>query len=306
MQLTKFLIPALAAVWLIALSACSVSEVEFDKAALSKVHKVAIVLYTVPLTIEVRDNPREKDEKKSTLQALAELAQSAGMAANGQKAATLAHQSFIETFNQQGLPFKAITQREMMGNSRFMSLAAKHLNEVLAAQAKAEAKRKKDEGMMGKALGFLGSLGGGGGGGTETAIGAAPEGLPSFGLVGDWFGAKSALLGIKQESTYISEAIKALNVDAAIVINDPGFSWGCETCIGNTGNASTQSAFLITIVNGERKSILTMRQWFSIGGGNAAMISGVINPLQYDNLYNGHGEKTARVFADYYKEEGGK
>lgn len=297
---------------LLYLAGCSVgSKVEWDKAAMQDVKKVAVVVYSVPPSIRIRDNPRESvREKKSVgLADLAKLGQSVASSSNGPRAAELAHKTFIKFLNQQNLSFKAITANQMRSNSAFTAVAAKTVEKQ--AQAAADAARKKAEedkkksGAM-KALSFLGGFGGGSKPSSGPVPAASPAGIPNFGLAPDWRGSPSALLGAPGETEYIKGAIKALGVDAAIVVNDPGYSWGCETCIANTGNASTQAAFLISIVDPSGEVILDMRQWFAIGGGNAVMAAGIINPLQYDSLYEGHGEKTARVFADYYKEEGGK
>jgi hypothetical protein len=292
---------------LLALLFAGCSSVEIDKAALAKVKTVAVVLYTVPVAIQVRDDPRGngKNKKASAMDVLKAVATASVNTGDGARAATLAEASFIDTLNQQGLPFKAVTTSDMQANAAFMTLAREQREAVQMALAKAAEEREKKQSGASKALSMLASFGGGGAS-EETPIGASPDGLPSFGLVGDWNSAKGALIGIDREHDYLVKAAEALGVDAVVAINDPGFSWGCETCVGNTGNASTQSAFLVTIVDRSGKPILQMRQWFSIGGGNAAMIAGVINPLQHDGLFKGHGEKTARVFADFYKEQAEK
>lgn len=298
------LLAALPALVGLGLSGCSASSADLDKEALSRVKTVAVVLYSVPRAIQVRDDPRGDEEEGdgSLLEALASVAQASANTGDGNRAATLAHQTFIETLNQQELTFKALTREEMMSIGRFASLAREERGRIAMALAKAREEDEKEQGAMGQAMSMLSSFGGGSAG-REAPIGSAPDGLPSYGLVGDWRGAKGALLGIAEERDYLRQAAEALDVDAVLAINDPGFSWGCETCINNTGNASTQAAFLATLVSRDGTEILNMRQWFTIGGGNAAMVSGVINPLQHDGLFQGHGEKTARVFADYLNEQ---
>jgi hypothetical protein len=288
------------------MAGCSPSQVSFDKEAFSHVKTVAVVIYTVPVAIEVREDPRgEKKGGNSAMAALKAVAKSMANTGDGHQAATLAQESFSEIINQQGLPFKALTRDEMMANAKFATLAREQREAIDAQLAKAAADREKKQGAMGKAIGFLSSMSGGSSN-EEKPIGAAPDGMPSYGLVGSYIQANSALIGLDQEHAYLVKAAEALGVDAVMVINDPGFSWGCSTCINDTGNASTQSAFLVTMLDRSGKPILQMRQWFASGDGNAAMVSGVINPLQHDSLFKGHGSKTARVFADYYKEESNK
>lgn len=290
------------------LAGCSPSQVTFDKAALSQVKTVAVVLYTVPLSIQVREDPRGDDNKNEsgTMALLKSVAQAAANTGDGNRAATLAQESFIETLNKQDLPFKALTRDQMMAKNEFATLARDRRDAIQAEMAKKAEEREKKQGAMGKAMGMLASLSGGSAATEETAIGASPDGIPSYGLVGNWSSANSALLGVQAEQDYLVKAAQALGVDAVVAINDPGYSWGCSTCINNTGSASTQSAFLVTMVDRSGKPILQMRQWFASGGGSAAMVSGIINPLQHDGLFKGHGEKTAEVFADYYKEESAK
>jgi len=288
------------------LSSCGeISRVTWDKEAVPQINKVAVVLFTVPEAIELKDDPREqKKSKGGAMEMLKSAAASMANTGNGVDAATLGQKSFIKFLNAGELSFKAISQDEMMSNGSFTTLARKHYDELTALKAKRAEEKEKKQGTAGKVLGFMSSFSGGS---SDTEVfGAGPKGLPSFGLAGNWSGAESALMGVPQENEYIKGAIAALGVDAALVINDPGMSWGCENCIASTGTASTQSSFLVTMVDKNGKSILEMRQWFIIGGGNAAMVSGVINPLQHDTLFDGHGEKMARVFVDFYKEKGGK
>ena len=291
----------------LAMAGCSPSQVEFDKAALSQVKTVAVVLYSVPLTIQVREDPRGENKKGGgAMDVLKSMAAAAANTGDGNRAATLAQESFIETMNKQDLPFKALTRDQMLARNGFATLAREQREAILAEIAKAAEEREKKQGAMGKAMSMLSSFGGGSSASQETAIGASPDGIPSYGLVGNWSSASSAVLGIDRERDYLARSIEALGVDAVMVINDPGYSWGCSTCLNNTGSASTQSAFLVTMVGRGGKPILQMRQWFASGGGSAAMISGVINPLQHDGLFKGHGEKSAEVFANYYKEETAK
>jgi len=77
---------------------------------------VAVILYTVPENIVKRSDPRSTD--KGMLAMLADA-----VAGNtGLKAATAAHKTFIDTLNAQKLPFKILTQSEMLSNRAFVSL----------------------------------------------------------------------------------------------------------------------------------------------------------------------------------------
>lgn len=270
------------------------SSVNFDKEAVGKVKKVAVVLYTVPTSIEYKEDPQES--QKTLLQMVAAVA----TLNNGQQAATIAQKTFITELNKQGLGFKAISQAQMMNNTAFLKLANKHVAARMELMAEAE---KKKSGAA-KALSMLSALGGGGS--SATPEGAGPEGLPEYGLQLQWITSDGALMGSPEEMDYIKRAISALGVDAAIVINDQGYSFSCEACIGGTGSGSTGSAFLISIVDKNGKEILGMREWFAFQPRSAAMLTYIVNPLQHDNLFEGHGIKTARVFADLFREESEK
>src|SRR3989304_6127551 len=119
---------------------CTPSRVEWDKAALLEGKKVPVVLYPVPISIQYRDDPKEK--KKSGLQMLAAVAN----ANNGTRAATLAQKTFIEQLNKSDLRFKVIPQAEMMGNSAFVALANKELAAKAERVAKAAAGKPKEGG----------------------------------------------------------------------------------------------------------------------------------------------------------------
>ena len=271
---------------------CS-SGPKIDKAAMMEVKKVAVVIYTVPATIEYFDNPRE--HKKSALQIAASIA----TADNGKQAATMAHESFIENLNKQGLGFTVVSKAAMMNNTDFMNAS----NKYVSMRMEEAAKREKKKGSAAKVLGMLSALGGGSS--SAEAIGSSPEGLPEFGLAPSW-NVDSALTGAPGEMDYVKAAIKALGVDAVLVINDPGMAFGCDACMGGTGSATTGSAFLATMVDSDGQPIMQMQQWFALGDGHAVMTGYVVNPLQYEGLFKGHGEKMARVFADEYKDATGK
>lgn len=272
---------------LVLFSGCS--NVVFDKKAVKKVKKVAVLVYTVPETIEYYSDPKER--KKSLLQ----IAAAVLSANNGEKAATISHKSFIEELNRQQLGFIAISQDEMMSNAAYGNIA----NKWISAREEQKANARKSQSGAMKALSMLSSMSGGK---PKAPDGVGPKGIPEFGLAANW-SSGSALTGEKAELVYIKEALKALGADAAIVINDQGYSFACEACIGGTGSGSTHTAFLISIVDSKGKQILGMREWFNIQPRSAAMVAYIINPLQHASLFEGHGIRTAKVFADLFRKE---
>ena len=91
-------------------------------------------------------------------------------------------------------------------------------------------------------------------------------------------------------------------MDAAILINDSGFSYACEFCIGDSGAASTGSAFTASMVTRSGDVILNMQEWFATTDAQAVMYAGIVNPLQQTSLFEEHGRKMAVVMADALKE----
>ncbi len=211
-----------------------------NKAQYDNIKTVAVVEYTVPSKIEFRDDPQKANGKIT----LADVAKAAlkMLVGDGTKAATEAHKSFIETLNQQGLTFVAISQEEMYGNPDFTALHKP------AAVAVAE----DDSSMMGKFGSLIKKQ-------MAADPGKSPKMLNSYGLTPNW-GAGTALNGKGVETKYLLDSIKALGVDAVIVVNDPGFSFSCEFCVGGTGAASTGSAYIVAMVgrNGEVFTVLGM------------------------------------------------
>lgn len=274
---------------LLVFSGCA--SVVFDKKAVGKMKKVAVLLYTVPSTIEYYDDPKER--KKSLLQ----IAAAVLTANNGEQAATTAQKTFIEELNRQKLGFTVISQAEMMSNGAFLEISKKWVATRMAEKAAAE---KKKSGAM-KALSILSSIGGG----KKKPVGVGPKGLPEFGLAQNW-SAGSALTGGSAEFSYIKNAIAALGVDGAIIINDQGFSFSCKVCVGGTGKGGTHTAFLISIVDRNGGEVLGMREWFNSQPRSAAMVGYVVNPLQHNSLFEGHGIKTAIVFANLFRKESKK
>lgn len=275
-----WLIAALAAT--IAIAGCGKSVI-MDKAALSKVKTVAVIGFTTPQIIKFRDNPREDKEP------LLAMAINAAMPANGPKAATLAHQNFVNDLNRKRLGFRVLTQSEMMANSEFRKLAMEVRDRSLEAQAK-----ESSSGGLGKMLSMFG-----GSPGPKPA--ASPDGMPQFGLVGGY--GTEEIKRSKDEQDYMRLATKALNVDAVMLLTDSGYSFVCDACVGGTGAASTGSAFSSVMMDRDGKVILALRQWFAVSKGSSVVAAYVVNPLQWDSLFREHGKKLATVWADQYKED---
>lgn len=62
---------------------------------------------------------------------------------------------------------------------------------------------------------------------------------------------------------YVKKAIEAIKIDAAILINDSGFSYACEFCIGGSDAATTDSAFTVSMITRSGDVILNMQEWFA-------------------------------------------
>jgi len=265
-----------------ALSGCSFGKVTADMNEYKKVRTVAVVVYTVPLAIEYKEDPRES--KKTLLQAVIQ----AVAKGDGAVAATQSQASFSEALNRQGLPFRVLTAAEMRSNQAFMAM-----NPASFAPKKEE--KPQGSQAMAMAMSFMGAA-------PQNPDGAPPDGLPQFGLPKDWSGG-NPLMSTKDETRYLTEAVKALGVDAVLVVSDPGYAFVCNACMGGTGDGSTGSAFMVSMVNGSGKPILAMREWFATSGGHAAMVAYAVNPLQHESLFKTHGEKMAEVFGEIIKKE---
>ncbi|MBU3917379.1 hypothetical protein KKA14_17745 [bacterium] len=269
-------------VLLFLLASCG-GATKFDKARIASISKVAVVVYTVPDKIEYKEDPKEEKGGLS-LQAVAKAVAKDLATGKGEEAATISLEAFINTINQQGLPFEVISKKEMMSNSEFTKLYIPPVKE------------EKPAGVAGMAMGMLG------GGASITGVG--PVNLNAYGLQDNWWEGQ-ALTGGGNEMEYIKSAIEALNVDAALVINDRGYSFSCKACVGAggvmNGNASTGSAFIVSLVAKDGAVLANIRQWFGSTSGGAAMVSSMVNPLQHTGLYQAHGEKTAMLFAEEFK-----
>jgi len=290
----QFMYPFVVLFFLIALSGCAgLSHIKYDKPAMAQIKSVAVLVYSVPPTIKYRSDPKQSSEE-GLLKSLVELA----TGDNGARAATLAQESFIEGLNNSDLHFKVLTQDEMMANEAYSKVANKYI---------AMTQSTDDEGEVNQALAVAGMLLSFMGNADQVPDNesAGSEGQPSYGLSVNWRNAETALTGGEDEQAYIRESIQALGVDAAIIINDPGISFTCDVCIGGTGQGSTGSAFLVSLVDKHGISVLNMRQWFLTSDAAAVMAAYAVNPLQHDDLFRGHGSKMARVFVSYYKENSG-
>ena len=246
-----------------------------NKPKIQAVKSAAVVLFTVPIQIEFRDESKKSRQK--LLQALAQ----ALTIGDGARAATLSHQTFTETLRKQGLPFKVLTVAETRGVPAFSAL-----------YRPPETKEEKSEPVF--KLSFeMGPAPG-------VAPGAAPEGFNSYGLVQEW-ATWNPLVGSEEEAKYIRAVIKALHVDAIIAIADPGYSFGCDICSGgSSGTASTRSKFMGAMVDREGEVILKMQGSFSSTDEEGALLAGSVNPMAHAELFAEHGREMAVLFADSF------
>jgi len=259
------------------LSACGGSAV--NKAEFGKVKTAAVLVFTVPSDIEYRADPKETSKSllQQVIQAVAK--------GDSNRAASLSYETFTAGLNGTGLPFRVLSADEVRNNAAFNALNPPSFS----------LKAKKDDSALGKAMSFMG-------GPKAAGIGVGPDGLPQFGMVGGY--GVSPLSGSDDEKRYLSAAMKALNVDAAIVVIDHGYSFSCNACVGGTGDGSTGSAFSSAMVNREGKLIAGVNQWFGVSGGHAAMVGYAVNPLQHDSLFKAHGGRMAEVYIAQLKDDG--
>ena len=258
---------------LLLLMGCAAS---INKPKIQAVKSAAVVLFTVPIQIEFRDDSKKSRQK--LLQALAQALTSG----DGARAATLSHQTFTETLRKQGLPFKVLTVAETRGVPAFNALSRPP-----------EAKKEEESEPVFKLSFEMGPA-------TGVHSGAAPDGFNSYGLVQNW-SSWNPLVGSEEEAKYILAVIKALNVDAIIAIADPGYSFGCDICSGgNTGTASTRSSFMGAMVDREGEVILKMQGSFSGTDEEGALLAGAVNPMAHAELFTEHGRKMAVLFANSF------
>jgi hypothetical protein len=256
------------------------------------VKTVAVVEYTVPPTIEYKDNPRA-GQKSSLLKTVVKMIATI----DSGKAAATAHEAFSEALNEQGLSFRVLPAAEVRANAAFSALAP-----APAAQEEPAAAQGGFKGAIGSFMKSVkASLG--------PVKGVAPEGLNAYGLTSGW-PKGSALTGGAQEKEYLRQAARALNVDAVLVVNDQGFSLSCTACAGAVGNmngaGSTGSAFSTALVGRDGEVLMEASEWFATSGASAVMAMSSINPLEHEKLFKAHGKKTAAVFAALVKKKLGK
>ncbi len=263
------------------ISSCA-STLKFERVALKKIKKVAVVVYTVPSSIRYKVNPRSK--KIDNLKALSTVVAKKMAEGNGAKAAILSHDSFIRSLNKEGLGFSILTRKQMLKNRFFKKLYKPAIN-------------TKIKNTKSRLMGITAGIG-------PASIG--PYGLNQFGLQTVW-STGEALIGSDEEMRYIKESIKALKVDAVLIINDPGYCFTCSDCIKTeglmSGVASTGSAFVATLVNRKGEVLMNMKEWFSKSTSNAGMVSSVVNPLEHEKLFKGHGVKMAKIFSKSFRKK---
>ncbi len=281
----NFLIPVVLAVFAVCLvSGCGTMAIKIDKDKLAKVKKIAVINLTVPDVIEYREDPKEPKAPSSLLDVAVKVAQEASKG-DGVKAATISLKTFCSELNKQGLSFKAMSLSQVLKNKKFKALYV-------------PPEKKEGGGMMGTALGFFG------GGGPK---GVSPDGIMNYGIVSNAWDVDTALTGAEGEKEYIEAAIKALNVDAVLLIQDTGYCFSCNACVGAggimSGDASTGSTFIATLLDKNLEPMLSLKEYFLTTSGHAAMVSNIIVPPLHENLFVEHGKKMAVVFAEFLKKE---
>lgn len=265
------------------LTACSFGKNTVNVEEVKKIKNVAVIMYTVPEQITYRSDARSNS--KSALAALVETA----VGNNGAGAADAAVKTFTDTLQKQGLSFKVMSHADVVSNANFKALYV----------APGPVKKQVDEGMMGKALSFFGSMSG-----VKATEGSAPKYMNQYGLVPDW-SSDTALTNKEGEAEHIKKALEALKVDAVLVVNDMGLSFSCEACVGVSGAmngaASTGSAFNATLIT-RSGPVMNIREWFATTDEQAAMVAGIVNPAEHADLFKEHGRRMAQVFAEAAKE----
>jgi len=269
-------------VTLILLIGCT-PKATVDRARLMTIKNVAVVMYTVPTEIKYKSDP-----KAVNTVSLARIALSAAQQASngdGKEAATASYKTFVQELNAQSLPFQVMSFETVSGNPGFKALYMPASEE------------KKESGLLDAA----GSLFGGG----DSLMGAAPEGFNQYGIAPDAWNMETALMGSDGESEYVKKAIEALGADGVLVIQDTGFCFSCEACVGTadvmTGAASTGSYFIATLFDRSMIPVLTIKEYFLTTDAQAAMVSNIIIPPLHEGLFNAHGKRFGQVFADSFR-----
>ncbi|MDH3353998.1 MAG: hypothetical protein OEL79_02145 [Chromatiales bacterium] len=248
-------------------------QVKVDRNVMKNIKTVAVI-YTIKAKIAHRDDSREDD---SDLGAWPANTSAYGF---GENAANLAFPELLNELNNQNLPFKVLTVNQLKANAAFMAL-----------QPEVKVKDASDE-VMRAALTSVSSDSGASG----------PTGFVHLQLPDEWEDDGNALTGEKGEMAYIKNAIKALGVDAVLVISDRGASYQCRAaCILGNGDATMGGALNTALVSKSGSILFNLNSWFD-GSSHALMARYIVNPLQRDKLYTQHGINTAKNFAQTYRE----
>jgi len=277
-------------VFITALFSGCATHAKIDQDKLASVKKVAVVVFTLKKSIEHRDDPTEDD---SDWHANLSNATTKG---DGVTASTLAFPRFVSELNSKGLPFNVMTLDEMKGNAAYMELYTppkQESTEKIVAKETATLYAKT----------FIGG---------ETVLqmfsgapdAASPSGIMNFGLPEDeWDEDDNALTGAKGEMEHIKKSIKALGVDAALVIVDRGTSFQCNlACVMGTGDSSMGGAFYSSLILPNGEDIAKINFWFE-GDAHAGMVTYVVNPLQRESLYKAHGKKMGEEYVELFLEQ---
>lgn len=259
------------------LVSCGTAKVK--KEDMATIKKVAIVTYSIPQKIEFRDDPKEQN--KPGLMDLVKVVAKNFTEVDGKKAAELSYNEFVKSINASTqLPFKAMTLEELRKNTKFQELVTSTLKKETPKAAEAT-------GWMGKLQSLAGT--------NDTKNSTTVEGIATFGIDTNWQDS-DALVKTEEEKEFLKKALDVLNVDAIMVINDMGYSFSCEACIGGTGSASTGSAFNVSLINKDMKNVMNVRQWFSFSKASAPIVTGIVPPAMFEKLFVAHGVKMANEF----------
>ena len=267
----------------VTLTSCSLSRIPFAekdyRSELAKIKSAAVIIYSVPESINYRKNPKETLDSNLLTKAMKLMAK-----ADGEVAATVAYRSFVSELKNSDLPFSVMSKVNMLSNNQFAELVAPEpeltvagisLDQVASVISMFDGKKSKS---------------------ASEEKGAAPESMKSFGL---------SYLD-SDELNFIKQSIAALNVDAAIVVYDPGMSFICDSCVlvsgaGATGTGTTGSSYTVNIIDGNGTTLMKYRSWFKESGETAPMAASTIDPREHEKLYVAHGAKIGSLFSVHYK-----
>lgn len=273
---------------LLLLVGCGSAKIK--KEEVLKIKKVAIIAYSVPATIEFKDDPRE-GKKEAGLMDLVKVVAKSYAAPDSTKAAELSYNEFVKNINASTkLPFKTMTLADLKKNKKFQELVVSMMKADAPVVAETQA-----SGWMGKLQSFATTQ-------NNEPTSNTVTGLATFGLDKDWRDS-SALMKTKTETDFIQKALEVLGVDAVMIVNDMGFSFSCEACIGGTGSASTGSAFNASLITKDMKSAMDLRQWFGFSKASTPIVAGIVPPNMHEKLFIAHGAKMATEFLSEYESQ---